>query len=242
MDPADFRAQLEHDLTWRQGELRHLRNQFGLTSICDDGREKLYLKVLIIMLYSHFEGFCKDAFKLYIDAINNDQITCLDASEHIAAAYLTDIFQDIENLHRKNNKRCHLFKGPLEPKSIEKFRQFFQHIRFIGEIENILSNKIYISEKISDNIVDTKSNLGPDVVEKILYRLGLPYDNFGEYNGKIRTLVNFRDEFAHGRNNIRCINMTDYDTIETEIYGFMSELMILLTEAINNKYYLKSTR
>jgi len=242
MDPADFRAQLEYDLTWRQDELRHLRNQFGLTSISGEGYYNLYSKVLVVMLYSHFEGFCKYAFKLYIDAINDDQITCLDASEYIAAAYLTDIFQDIENPQRKNNKRCHLFKGPLEPKSIEKFRQFFQHIRFIGEIENILSTKIHISDKISDNIVDTKSNLGPDVVEKILYRLGLPHDNFGEYNGKIRTLVSFRDEFAHGKSNIRCINMTDYNNIETEIYSFMSELMILLTDAIDAKYYLKSDR
>jgi len=60
MDLADIRAQLESELTWRQNEMRLLHNQLEFIEKYEE--KKRYRKSLVVMLYSHYEGFCKTAF------------------------------------------------------------------------------------------------------------------------------------------------------------------------------------
>ncbi len=235
MDPSDFRAQLEYELLLRQGELAYLRNQLNFQLEADDERDDINCKVLIVMLYSNFQGFCKLALKSYIQSINGEGITRSEAKEHIAAVSLADIFLDLENPDKAENKRCEFFK---RAEKRHKFQRYYQHAYFICKIDDVLGEKLNISEKVSDDIVKTKSNLGPDVLQEILYRLGLSYNNFNKYNGTIRTLVRWRDIFAHG-DTAPGMNKKLYYSLESEIYTFMSDLMIFLTEAVQNRYYKK---
>lgn len=235
MDPSDFRAQLEYELLLRQGELAYLRNQFNFRLETDDESDNINCKVLIVMLYSNFQGFCKLALKSYIQSINGERITRSEAKEHIAAVSLADIFLDLENPDKAENKRCEFFKRAAKR---HKFQRYYQHAYFICKIDDVLGEKLNISEKVSDDIVKTKSNLGPEVLQEILYRLGLSYNSFNKYNGTIRTLVYWRDIFAHG-DTATGMNKRLYYDLENEIYAFMSDLMIFLTEAVQNKYYKK---
>ena len=237
MDPSDFRAQLEYELLLRQEELAYLRNQLNFQLETDDERDDINCKVLIVMLYSNFQGFCKLALKSYIQSINGEGITRSEAKEHIAAVSLADIFLDLENPEKAENKRCEFFKR-AEKEKRHTFQRYYQHAYFICKIDDVLGEKLNISERISDDIVKTKSNLGPEVLQEILYRLGLPYNNFNKYNGTIRSLVRWRDIFAHG-DTAQGMDKKLYYQLENGIYTFMSDLMIFLTEAVQNKYYKK---
>ena len=93
MSPEDFRAQLQYDLEWREREFTLLINQ--LSNMSQDDK-KIYRKTLLVMLYSHFEGFCKFAFQTYLKLINEERIARSDANEYIIASSLLDVFHDIE--------------------------------------------------------------------------------------------------------------------------------------------------
>lgn len=233
MSPEDFRAQLEYEFNWRQKELALLKNQLSNIPEAD---KKTYCKALIIMLYSHFEGFCRMAFLTYIKLINDEKITRSDAKEHIIASSLLDVFRDIENPDKPDSKRCKTFKISSDE---TKFQKFFLHIQFIREFETILQQKIDISDKLSKDIADPESNLGPKVMQKILYRLGLPYDKFNEYTGVIQHLRLRRDDFAHGE-PVEGIKEKDYRDLEEKVYIIISDLIMLLTNAAENKSYLRT--
>jgi hypothetical protein len=57
MNLADIRAELEDELQWRLEELRLLKNQ--LADLRTEQQRDRFRRVLVIMLYAHFEGFWK---------------------------------------------------------------------------------------------------------------------------------------------------------------------------------------
>ncbi|MEI3612495.1 MAE_28990/MAE_18760 family HEPN-like nuclease [Pseudogracilibacillus sp. SO30301A] len=120
----DIRAQLEEELTWRRDEIRLLHNQLGYV-LEDD--QKRFRKALIVMLYSHFEGFCSTAFQIYIKAINEEALKRKQLNNNLAANSFADVFKAYENPHLKTKEYRKIFKNdPPEEKAIEKFsRQIY---------------------------------------------------------------------------------------------------------------------
>jgi hypothetical protein len=84
MNLPDLSAQLESELAWRQDEIRFFQNRGTILLKADE--QDQYRRAVVLVLYAHFEGFCKFAFDLYRTAINGEQIACSEASPAIAAA------------------------------------------------------------------------------------------------------------------------------------------------------------
>ncbi|MFN9836724.1 MAG: MAE_28990/MAE_18760 family HEPN-like nuclease, partial [Pseudanabaena sp.] len=57
-DISDILAQIEAEQTWRYDEIRFFQNQ--ATNVPLDKQDQ-FRRVLILLLYAHFEGFCKFA-------------------------------------------------------------------------------------------------------------------------------------------------------------------------------------
>ena len=57
MTKEELRTAMETELAWRQEELAFMKNQ--LTNIQEEILKNKYRKSLVLMLYSHFEGFVK---------------------------------------------------------------------------------------------------------------------------------------------------------------------------------------
>lgn len=57
----ELRAVLESELAWRQEELAFFRNQ--LNGILEENKDK-YRKSLVLILYSHMEGYIKICLKI----------------------------------------------------------------------------------------------------------------------------------------------------------------------------------
>ena len=68
MTANELREELETELAWRQEELAFFKNQ--LNEIAENNKNK-YKKELILILYSHIEGYIKIYLQTYIQYINS---------------------------------------------------------------------------------------------------------------------------------------------------------------------------
>lgn len=72
MNADEFRATLETDLAWRQEEIAFFKNQLNYIS---DNNKNRYRKSLVLILYSHLEGYIKLSLQTYIQYINSLGLT-----------------------------------------------------------------------------------------------------------------------------------------------------------------------
>jgi MAE_28990/MAE_18760-like HEPN len=224
-DISDAIAQIESEQAWRYDEVRFFQNQS--TYVSPDKQDQ-FRRVLILLLYSHFEGFCKFALTLYVDTVNSANIKCAEANHAIAAASLADLFKALRN----PDKKCAEFQRALPDET--ELHQFARHREFIehsAKFENRIVN-------IPTTVVDTESNLKPIVLRKNLYRLGFSHEQLKHVEGDINRLLNYRNKIAHGESKSG-ITSDEYFQLRTTTFKIMDEVKRLVFEALQNKFYLR---
>jgi hypothetical protein len=225
MEISDFRAQLEVEHTWRQDEIRFFQNQCaGLQKIED---QEQFRRALVLMLYAHFEGFCKFALNLYVSAINDLGIKCSDAHKALVVATLNDVFTSLRN----GEKKAPEFKRELPEDT--KLHRFALDIEFIERAVAIMERIV----KIPDGVVDMESNLKPIILRKNLFRLGLPYKPLEASEGNISKLLEYRNKIAHGESKAG-IKREAYDDLSASSFKVMTMITQSVTDAFSNKHYL----
>jgi len=227
MDIEDIRAQIEEELTWRQNEIRFFRNQLSYISSYNDKMK--YRKSLIVMLYSHYEGFCKTTFLIYINAINHLSIRRCEANDYIKTISLAEAFLAYGN----KDKKCEYFRNVLPDD--EKLHLFSRQVDFVNMIDSLWEDILSIPE----SVVDTESNLKPVVLRKILFRLGFQYNCFSNYEGKIDYLLNKRNNIAHGIEK-EGLTEREYSDVERATFLIMDRIMKLIMQALSGQVYLKT--
>ena len=226
MTADELRAALEADMAWRQEDLAFFKNQ--LNNISEDDKDR-YRKSLVLILYSHMEGFVKTSLQTYIQYINSLHLSRKDVTTGLMVAGMQKEFSSYENLDRK----CEVFRREL-PEDTQLHR-FFRRVDFLDSIDSLKNEKL----SIDDQIIDTESNLRYLVLKKNLYKIGLPIDLFSDSQGDIDSLVNRRNSIAHG--NFRSgISETEYSSWESKALSVMSNVMRLIYDYANNKMYLVS--
>ena len=68
---------MEIELAWRQEEIAFFKNQ--LNYVTEDKKGK-YRKSLVLILYSHFEGYTKICLQTYIQYINSQNLDRRDVN------------------------------------------------------------------------------------------------------------------------------------------------------------------
>ncbi len=177
----------------------------------------------MVMLYSHFEGFCKTALSIYATTINQE------VTDGIIAASLATVFRDFENV----NKKSDIFRRDMPEDT--NLHRFARQVELISVLEEIWILPVNIPV---DEVVATEANLKPPIMKKILYRLGLPHDVFEENEGKIHLLLNYRNNIAHGVAKDG-LSERDYEDVQTATIEIMSSLIKILTGALNDTKYLR---
>ncbi len=228
MNILDIRNELEKDLTWRHEEMRLLDNQ--LSSIVKEEDKNRYRKSLIVMLYAHYEGFCKTALTIYANAINSEGLKCAETTDCITAASLATIFKDFNNISKKSR----IFNKDLPDDT--QLHSFARQTELISNLHDIWKTNV----NIPIEIIDVESNLKPIVMRKILFRLGFPYDAFEKHEGDIHNLLIHRNRIAHGDKKDG-IEQKDYEKVEKATYRIMDELILLIMDALTNTIYLKKS-
>lgn len=226
MDKVDIISQVEDELSWRIEELVFLKNQ--LSFIEKDEDRKRYRKSLVVMLYSYYEGFCKSAFQIYVQAINSENLTRSDVNLFIRTSSLHEIFLSYGNDSKKDAR----FKNSLPEDS--KLHKYSRQITFVKEFSSFLSETVNLPE----DIVDTESNLKPIVLKKILYRLGFPFEEIDISEYAINKLLNYRNAISHGSKKSG-IDELEYETLEFDVRKLMNNIRGIINNAIIYDSYLE---
>ena len=228
MNAIELRGHLEEEMTWRLDEVRFLKNQLGNISGYED--KKRYRKSLIVMLYSHFEGFCKASFLMYVQAINNESIERSRLNTRLVAASLSEEFRALRN----KDKKSKIFKNDLP--NDEKLHEYARQVDLLESLDDFMKKVAQIPEAI----VDTESNLKPVVLRKILYRLGFRHDVFSAHEGAIQMLLHHRNHVAHGA-RVQGMDEDQYLEVEKSVRYLMTEIVELVFYALINEEFLKSS-
>jgi len=225
MKSEDFRAQLEEEFEWRSTEVRHFHN---LCEECvTDDEKKQFRRAVVLLLYSHFEGYCKFALSLYASAINGSGLKCREANFAIAAASLDDVFLKL----RHGSGKAPEFRNSLPDDT--KLHQFARDREFIERTSEIMDRPVQIPE----TVVNTESNLKPAVLRKNLYKLGLPYDQFESLEPSISKLLEVRNKIAHGESRAG-IERPLYESLRDSALGVMTGITSGVTQAWDEKWFL----
>jgi MAE_28990/MAE_18760-like HEPN len=224
MNLAELRAELEADRAWREEEIRSFQNRGA--SIDDEKERKRYRRALVLLLYAHYEGFCKFAFVLYASAINRSGILCGEACHAIAAASLADLFRNLRNPQMKSD----FFRRQLPDDS--KLHRFAREREFVERTSEVKMHPV----NIPDHVVDTESNLTPIVLKKNLFRLGLPHDQFQAHDGEINKLLGIRNGISHGSLKDG-VEQEQYEKLRTATFTIMSGLGAGIMKALADKAY-----
>jgi hypothetical protein len=223
---AELRAELEQDLTWRVDELRSLQNR--VSYVTDEDEQKRLRRPLVLLLYAHYEGFCKFALALYVQAINSALISCGQANYAVAAASLSSVFKELRNPSKKNDIFRHDLPGDAKLHSFAREREFMERL------DEVSTKKV----EIPDNAIDTESNLKPVVLRKNLYMVGLTHDLFDSFESEIQQLVRFRNEIGHGETK-EGVELRTYERLAIAAFRIMSAIVVQVTEAIEQRRYLR---
>ncbi len=225
MTANELRAALETELAWRQEELAFFKNQ--LNSIKEDNKSK-YRKSLVLVLYAHLEGYIKISLQTYIQYINSQQLSRKDVNTGLMVASMYKEFLAYENLDRK----CEIFRRELPDDA--RLHRLFRRIDFMEKVDDFKEQKL----NIDDQIINTESNLRYIVLQKNLYKIGLPIDLFNDYQSDIDALVNRRNSIAHGDFKAG-VTAQEFSNWETKVFSILSGVTRLLYDYANNKRYLQ---
>lgn len=223
----DFRAELEAELAWRQDEFAFFKNQ--LNNIPDEEKKEKYRKSLVLILYSHMEGYIKIALQTYIKYINAQNLPRKYVVSGLIAASMNQEFNAYDNL----DKKCHIFHREL-PKDTALHR-FYRRVDLLDQLEDFKSAPLVIE----DSVINTESNLWYIVLQKNFYKIGLPIDMFEEYRRDIDAFVNRRNSIAHG-NSRAGVTLQEFSDWESKIKRVMEDMTILLYDYANRKQYLQT--
>ena len=229
---ADIRAELEQELTWRSDEMRLLHNQLEFME--EEADRARYRKSLMVMLYSHFEGFCVTAFQIYLDAINSQKIKRKKLNTHLLASSMYDEFRAYDDPKRKPRHYRELFRR--KPEEDTNLIHLAKRIDFLENIDQFLDEEAVIPE----NVVHAENNLNSTVLRKLLYSVGLPYDSLRAYDGNVEELVNRRNQIAHGHHK-RGVSEATYHKIEHSIFHLLDEIIKLIYTSLHERKYLRSS-
>ncbi|ENL8515693.1 hypothetical protein AB6H97_002732 [Providencia rettgeri] len=226
MTSEEFLTQIELDRSWREEEIRSMNNiLIDLDKELDKNKLR---RAIICLLYAHIEGFVKFSFGLYIESINGLKLKCQDVKPVLVAAVY---HKDFTKLTDPDAKSKLFIKKAQEDKYIRKIclqEEFFERIN------DVLSAEI----KIDDGYINTESNVGREVLEKLLYQVGLSHKSLNNTVGPLSKLLNKRNGIAHGIDK-SVIDSEQYDEYFNCALDIMSELTSVLFLAYSQKDYLK---
>jgi hypothetical protein len=227
MNIPDLRAELEADRAWREGEVRSLQN-LGESLRTGDEKDQ-YRRSLVLMLYAHFEGFCKFALSLYCSAINRARIQCSEADSALAAASLSEVFRDLRN----PNKKSDVFRRVLPDDA--KLHIFAREKEFLEKSVELMKRLV----EIPDGAVDMESNLTPTVLSKNLFRLGFDHNACDEWHGDINRLLEFRNKVGHGEMRSGIPEGT-YIDLRKSVDRVMTAVTLAIINSLQEKDYLRT--
>ncbi len=204
--------QIEADLDWREKELAILRKQLFQTAL-GSLQERTFLRTNLAMIYAHYEGFCKFALGVYIDALDRLALKRVDMKWPIAAKSL-----------RKLHAEMRLIADP-----VEFFTKLFTDM------------DTHFNQKAEYERPDTIANLWPDLLMRWQTNLGLQCTTVLSEKTRLDTLVTSRNQIAHGK-KLTVANRAELDKHSYAATMAMHEVAVGIADALEKQLYSRSSK
>lgn len=226
MNLPELWAEIEADQAWRQDEIRFFQNR--LSDLDSESDKNQFRRALILILYAHFEGFFRFALAHYIRTINRENVSCKEARSALVAATMAEVFRDLRN----PNSKCAEFRNTLPDDA--KLHRFARDKEFVERFQQFEGRRV----NISDDAVDTESNLKPPVIRKNLYHLGFAPDKFAAFEGQVNKLLAFRNPISHGETR-KGVDAANYESLRDAAFDIMDAIKRDIMQAIEKREYLR---
>ncbi len=226
MTVDELRTSLESERAWRQEELAFFKNQ--LNNIENEDEKDRYRKSLVLILYSHMEGYVKICLQTYVQFIN---ALALPRENFVSGLIVAGMHKEF-NAYDNMDKKCAFFKTKLPDD--HSLHRYSRRVDFIESLDGFMNDTLLIE----DGVIDTESNLWYVVLQKNLYKIGLPIDCFEQYKKDIDALVNRRNSIAHG-NQRSGVTQNEFDQWEVKIDRVLTEITSKIYEYALHRKYLK---
>lgn len=227
MTNKDFDAELYREYDWRFDEVRRLKNLIEREppTARDDFR-----KSLLLILYSHFEGYCVFSLQHYLTSINGRGLSC----RSVSVALLAGAWERLFNAMDHGDQKCKIFRKSL-PHDIRLHRHWRRR-HFVECVDEFLASKVELNE----DIIDAESNLKPEVLERNLFLLGLDHTFVEQHADTIQKFLGRRNRVAHGEDR-RGISESEYNQYESSVFTVCFTLIEFLVEAFQSANYERPT-
>ncbi|HPG60686.1 MAG TPA: MAE_28990/MAE_18760 family HEPN-like nuclease [Casimicrobium sp.] len=210
---ADFYVkQIESDLSWREQEMAILRKQLHQTAVGSQ-QETAFLRTNLAMVYAHYEGFCKYALGVYVDALERLALKRTDLKWSIASHSLGALYAELRNISDED--------------------KYFTTL--LTDLDRHLNDPA--TYKRPDNI----ANLWPDLLMSWQKRFGLDSTNVLNEKVRLESLVNNRNQIAHGKKLV-VANRAELDSHAYAATLAMHEVAVGIADALENRLYARSSK
>ncbi|MEY9967561.1 hypothetical protein ABIA33_005634 [Streptacidiphilus sp. MAP12-16] len=224
MNIVELRAELENDLSWRLDELRHLRNTL-LAGDSADQWSATAMRTILVMQYAHLEGFTRNAFSVYVNAINEKSLKANELQPQLMASALTAEFEAM----RKN-----VSTDEEKEEDGRLTRRAKNQVIFVQKLQEVSSAPVEIVAEIAASM---EMNLGRDVLRRCLYMLAIPSSQVsGQQFNAIEFVKNARNDIAHGSRR-ESISPRMFESHRAKCEQFMNDLIRLVTSAVSNEWF-----
>lgn len=210
---------LEADIEGRKELMLQVKTLY-LRYQFNDRDEKFFLKSSIPALYAIWEGFIQSTFQNYLREINKLNLSLSDLSGQVLVLCIENNFKQFIEYPKKHSKKVDFF---------EKLIYF------------IKNNSAHMLET-----VDTKSNVGFDIMNELLHLFCLrpisEYEKGFHYSLKQELdlfLLKNRNAIAHGQDSYIDINRSDLDKAINLINFLMDCVHERIIDGFTKQTFLK---
>ncbi len=208
---SDWADDIEEDLNWREVELDVFKRTIA-SSGQKRARKQALLRASWLLLYAHYEGFCKFAWDTYFDVLERLTFPRSLLVDEIARLSLGKEFKEL--------------RGSLSEDQLWKFCT----TEFIS---------LLCLPPVFINRLETNSNLWPSLLKENCEKICFKMNSIDEHYSKLKALVSRRNDIAHGQKMI-IKDIHEYTKYEHAVLVVMHELAVNVIDAIENKSYLKA--
>ena len=226
----NFEGDIEYQYSCRVEEFRKCENCINLTNDSESNKD-IYRKMLVVMMYSYFEGFCKNVLMLYAHYISSLELKVGEVTSGLAATSLEKDFNMLENSNHK----------PIELKG-ELIENDGRLHRFSRRKEFVENNNLHINKTVNipNETIDVEDNLKSYVLKSLLYKLDIDYTIVDPYQGILNELLGKRNAIAHG-DMVNGIELIKYNDYKSKILQLMDAVKTAVLEAFKNETFLNAS-
>ncbi|CAM4328422.1 MAE_28990/MAE_18760 family HEPN-like nuclease [Zobellia roscoffensis] len=220
----EFESFLDEDLSWRKKEVSEL---FLLAK--DNIDKETLRKSLILLLYSHWEGYIKKASKLYIKYISEKKIKINLLSTNFTAITL----------------KSQISKCIDESANLTLANELTFMASYIKKQERKFKININPDNDFENQVIDTHSNLKPKVFKNIIKILGLSYKSAIETREHYidshllsnRNSISHGNPFDHNAQDGFSLTLTDIEKLKKIVFSIIDNFRDELLDYADGEFY-----